>query len=73
LATIGTTPKIFSRTTRFLHLCHHLKEYENKNMTQLTYDLGYYDQAHFIKDFRTFTGFTPKEFYEQNNICFADF
>lgn len=73
LATIGTTPKVFSRTTRFLHLCHHLKEYENKNMTQLTYDFDYYDQAHFIKDFRTFTGLTPKEYYEHNNICFTDF
>jgi len=26
LNTIGTTPKVFSRTTRFLHLCHHLKK-----------------------------------------------
>ena len=73
LVTIGTTPKIFSRTTRFLHLCHHLKKYEDKNMAQLTYELGYYDQAHIIKDFRAFTGLTPKEYYEHNNICFADF
>lgn len=73
LATIGATPKVFSRTTRFLHLCHHLKEYENKTMVQLTYELGYYDQAHFIKDFKAFSGLTPREYYQHNNICFADF
>lgn len=73
LSTIGTTPKIFSRNSRFLHLCHHLKEYENKSMTELTYELGYYDQAHFIKDFKAFSGLTPKEYYEHNNIFFADF
>lgn len=73
LSTIGTTPKVFSRTTRFLHLCHNLKDYENKTLSQLTYDLGYYDQAHFIKDFKAFSGFTPKEYYEQKNVSFADF
>jgi AraC-like DNA-binding protein len=73
LATIGTTPKVFSRTTRFLHLCHHLKEYEDKTMTQLTYDLGYYDQSHFIKEFKEFSGLTPKEYFEHKNISFADF
>lgn len=71
--TVGTTPKVFSRATRFLHLCHHLKEYENLTMTQLAHRLGYYDQAHFIKDFKAFSGITPKEYFKQNNICFAEF
>jgi AraC-like DNA-binding protein len=71
--TIGTTPKVFSRTTRFLHLCHHLKEYENLTMTQLAHRLDYYDQAHFIKDFKAFSGITPKEYFQQKNICFAEF
>lgn len=71
--TVGTTPKVFSRTTRFLHLCHHLEEYENLTLTQLAYRLGYYDQAHFIKDFKAFSGITPKEYFQQNNICFAEF
>ena len=73
LSTIGTTPKVFSRTTRFLHLCHHLKDYENLTMTQLALDLGYFDQAHFTKDFKAFSGLTPKEYYRQKNICFAEF
>jgi AraC-like DNA-binding protein len=71
--TLGVTPKVFSKTTRFLHLCHHLDEYENLTMTQLAHRLGYYDQAHFIKDFKAFSGITPKEYFQKNNICFAEF
>jgi len=73
LSTVGTTPKIFSRISRFLNLCHNLKEYENKSIAALAHDMGFYDQAHFIKEFKNFSGLTPKEYFEQNNIVFADF
>lgn len=72
LTTVGATPKIFSRITRFLDLCHNLKDYENKNLTNLALDMGFYDQAHFIKEFKDFSGVTPKEYFEHNNIVFAD-
>jgi AraC-like DNA-binding protein len=42
-------------------------------MTQLAHRLDYYDQAHFIKDFKAFSGITPKEYFQQKNICFAEF
>jgi len=71
LATVGTTPKQFSRGTRFLNLCHHLKEHKHQSLTELTYDCGYYDQAHFIKEFKQFSGFTPKEFFKRDNIAFS--
>jgi len=72
IETVGTTPKVFSRITRFLNICHHLEEHENKTLTQLTYECGYYDQAHFIKDFKEFSGFTPKEFFAKENVFFTD-
>jgi len=72
VATLGTTPKIYARISRFLNICHHLENYKNKTLTQLTYDCGYYDQAHFIKEFKEFSGFTPKEFYARKNVAFAD-
>ncbi len=72
LSTLGTTPKIFSRISRFLHLCHNLKEYKSTSLSKLTYELGYFDQSHFIKEFKEFTSITPKEFFEKHNISFAD-
>jgi len=71
LASVGTTPKQFSRVTRFLNLCHHLEGHRNRSLTELTYECGYYDQAHFIKEFKQFSGFTPKEFFRRDNIGFA--
>jgi len=72
LAAVGTTPKVFSRITRFLNICRHLEEHQNKTLTQLTQECGFYDQAHFIKEFKEFSGFTPKEFFQKENVYFSE-
>lgn len=72
LNTVGTTPKIFSRISRFLNLCQHLESHEGKTFTELTHDCGYYDQAHFIKEFKEFSGYTPKEFFAKENVYFSE-
>jgi AraC-like DNA-binding protein len=71
LPVVGTTPKIFSRVCRFLNICHHLDEQKEKSLTQLAYECGYYDQAHFINEFKEFSGFTPKDFFAKENIWFT--
>jgi AraC-like DNA-binding protein len=68
---VGATPKVFSRVCRFLHICRHLEEQKGKSLTQLAYECGYYDQSHFIKEFKEFSGFTPKDFFEKENIWFT--
>lgn len=63
---IGLSPKQLSKTIRLQST---LKMLLTKNFTSLTalaYENEYYDQAHFIKDFKELTGFTPKEFYGNN-------
>jgi AraC-like DNA-binding protein len=46
---------------------------EMKNLTELSYENLFYDQSHFIRDFKELTKITPSVFFEkvnteQNNI-----
>ena len=60
---IGLSPKQLSKTIRLQTTLKHLLNKEYTSLTALALESEYYDQAHFIKDFKEFTGFTPKEFY----------
>ena len=51
----GLTPKLFSRIVRFHAACQHFGN-SDKSLTELAYDCGYYDQSHFIHDFKEFSG-----------------
>ncbi|MEL6535235.1 MAG: helix-turn-helix transcriptional regulator [Bacteroidota bacterium] len=60
---IGLSPK---RLTDIVRLQAALKKLLNQDFTSLTslaYEGEYYDQAHFIKDFKKYTGHTPREVY----------
>lgn len=57
---LGMSPRLFSRLVRFGN-AFSLKEINPQHSwTNIAYQLGYYDQMHLIKDFKTFTGTTPK-------------
>lgn len=60
---IGLSPKQLSKTIRLQATLKLLLNKKFTSLTALAYENEYYDQAHFIKDFKEFTGFTPKEFY----------
>jgi AraC-like DNA-binding protein len=62
---VGTSPKTFARTVRFQEAERHLMFHPGADLTALAHDCGYFDQAHFIKDFKRFTGKTPSEYAEQ--------
>lgn len=59
---IGKTPKQYSRIVRFQQIMRSLSEYGNSSLTQIAIDNGYFDQAHFIRDFKALSGYTPKDF-----------
>ncbi|WP_165021436.1 MULTISPECIES: helix-turn-helix domain-containing protein [unclassified Dysgonomonas] len=59
---IGTNPKEFSRIIRFQRALHILQTKPQINLTQLAFEAGYYDQPHLIKEFKTFSGYTPSEY-----------
>lgn len=63
---IGLSPKQLSKTIRLQATFKMLLSKQFTSLTSVAYDNEYYDQSHFIKDFKEFTGFTPKEFYGDN-------
>lgn len=63
---IGLSPKQLSKIIRLQSTLKMLLKDEFTSLSALAYEGNYYDQAHFIKDFKEFTGLTPKEFYADN-------
>jgi AraC-like DNA-binding protein len=72
---VGVTPKRYCRIRRFqravtlAHRGHHV------DWAQVALDCGYFDQAHFIHDFRSFAGLTPTSYQAartpfQNHVKF---
>ncbi|GAL87665.1 AraC family transcriptional regulator [Sporocytophaga myxococcoides] len=57
---VGTTPKKFASIIRFNSIINSLSS--NKSLTEICYENNFFDQAHFIKDFKQFTGDTPENF-----------
>lgn len=60
-AAVGTSPKKYASIVRFKNI---IEQYNlAHSMTALGIDGGYYDQSHFIKQFKNFTGDTPEDFF----------
>ncbi|MCP4158929.1 MAG: AraC family transcriptional regulator [Deltaproteobacteria bacterium] len=56
---IGTSPKKFSKIIRFQYVLRNMMV-NSKNLSKGAYlDFGYYDQPHFIKEFKALSGVTP--------------
>ena len=55
---VGIAPSAFFSVHRF-NKSLQLVLSSNLSLTSVAYDCGYYDQAHFIREFRKFTGITP--------------
>ena len=62
---IGTSPKVFARTLRFEQAQRRILFDPDADLTSLACECGYFDQAHFIKDFKAFAGQTPSEYAER--------
>lgn len=58
---IGTTPKAFSNVVRFQYILNAKPSTQSLKENKLYFDVGFFDQAHFIKNFKTFYGVTPSE------------
>jgi AraC-like DNA-binding protein len=59
LAETGLTPKYLCRVLRFRRAVRQMSQLAQPDFATLALDTGYYDQAHFINEFRQFSGHTP--------------
>jgi AraC-like DNA-binding protein len=58
---IGLSPKEFTRIIRFQNALRNIMLADNVNWSSLAVESGYHDQAHFISEFKAFTGITPTQ------------
>lgn len=63
---VGMTPRLFLRIVRFQNVFRIIQNKAIKNLTDLTYRAGYFDQSHFNRDFKAFTGMSPKEYFKED-------
>lgn len=59
---VGLTPKLFHRVRRFRTVLDHIDNSGIVSWAELATTFGYYDQAHFIRDFRALAAVTPSEY-----------
>lgn len=63
---IGLSPKQFIRLHRFKKSLEY-KSALSQNNAQFAMSLGYYDESHFIHDFKEFSGMTPSQYFKNEN------
>jgi AraC-like DNA-binding protein len=59
---VGLSPKQFGKLRRFQNVLRSLTVSESVHWSELASRCGYYDQAHLIREFNAFTGFSPEKF-----------
>lgn len=59
---LGKTTKQLIKLIRFQEVLHNFSYINELSLTEHAYKNGYFDQSHFIHDFKSYTGYTPKEF-----------
>ena len=68
---IGVSPKQLGKVIRLQTALKMLLNKKTENLTNIAYESKYFDQAHFIKDFKEFTGINPKEFLGNENMALS--
>ncbi|MDE0856877.1 MAG: helix-turn-helix domain-containing protein [Nevskia sp.] len=59
---VGLTPKLYCRVQRFQRVVQTVQRQGRVDWADVAAGCGYYDQAHFIRDFRAFSGLNPSAY-----------
>ncbi len=60
---VGMTPKAYLRVSRFQQVVARVHVAPRVDWMEVVERHGYYDQPHFIREFKEFSGFTPTEYF----------
>ncbi len=64
---VGPNPKTMQRILRFSQVFAQIHDREHVDWAELSLELGYSDQSHFIRDFSAFSGYRPRRFVEDGH------
>lgn len=66
---VGLSPKFYCRIIRFNHIFHCMERGAH-GWSDVVHNAGYYDQSHFIRNFKAFTGEEPSAYlFEKTNLA----
>ena len=68
---VGISPKQLGKIIRLQETLKMLLNQQTGTLTSIAYENEYFDQSHFIKDFKEFTGVNPKEFYKDTTLALS--
>ena len=68
---VGLSPKQLGKVIRLQTALKMLLSQQSESLTRIAYDSNYYDQAHFIKDFKEFTGTIPRDFLADEKMLLS--
>jgi AraC-like DNA-binding protein len=69
---VGMAPKLFARVRRFHLAANRIGTGRAPRWSEFAVECGYADQAHMIRDFRSFAGLTPVQYYNSTHIATKD-
>lgn len=64
---VGISPKFLCRILRFQKVFHAVELHQKLGWSFIALECGYYDQAHFIRDFKEFSGQNPSAFFNEDH------
>lgn len=64
---IGLSIRTYTSLNRFQNSVNQILYNDFSKLSDIAYENGYYDQMHFIREFKRYTGNTPKSFIRENN------
>lgn len=68
---IGMSPKQLSKVIRLQAALKMILNRQARSLTEIAYESEYFDQAHFIRDFKEFTGTTPRKFLGDESMSLS--